>query len=80
ALGRKYFSFSCLFLVSVCLQVVSMFMIAEHNQTLILYSMALFITGAGLNVSCINMMLTQLFKKEDNKRRIEFSINYICMN
>ncbi|AJI68940.1 putative membrane protein [Francisella tularensis] len=42
ALGGKYFSFRGLFLVSVCLQVVGMFMIAEHNQTLIVYSMALF--------------------------------------
>ncbi|AHH46686.1 peptide transporter [Francisella tularensis subsp. holarctica PHIT-FT049] len=80
ALGGKYFSFRGLFLVSVCLQVVSMFMIAEHNQTLIVYSMALFITGAGLNVSCLNMMLTQLFKTEDHNRRIAFSINYSCMN
>ncbi|MDE4950997.1 hypothetical protein NAI70_09945 [Francisella tularensis subsp. holarctica] len=42
--------------------------------------MALFITGAGLNVSCLNMMLTQLFKTEDHNRRIAFSINYSCMN
>ncbi|MDE4990500.1 MFS transporter, partial [Francisella tularensis subsp. holarctica] len=42
ALGRQYFSFRGLFLVSVCFQVVSMFMIAEHNQSLIVYSMALF--------------------------------------
>jgi POT family proton-dependent oligopeptide transporter len=63
-LGGKFFSFRGLFLISLSLQVISMFMIAEHNQTIIIYGMALFITGAGLNVSCINMMLTQLFKSK----------------
>lgn len=80
ALGGRYFSFRGLFLVSVALQVVSMFMIAIHNQTVIIYGMALFITGAGLNVSCLNMMLTQLFKSDDLNRRVAFSINYSCMN
>lgn len=80
ALGGKFFSFRGLFLISLSLQVVSMFMIAVHNQTVIVYGMALFITGAGLNVSCINMMLTQLFKPEDRSRRVAFSINYSCMN
>ncbi|QLE79829.1 peptide MFS transporter [Francisella sp. Scap27] len=80
ALGGKFFSFRGLFLISVALQVVSMFMIAEHHQTIIIYGMALFITGAGLNVSCLNMMLTQLFKSKDRNRRVAFSINYSCMN
>jgi POT family proton-dependent oligopeptide transporter len=79
-LGGKFFSFRGLFLISLSLQVISMFMIAEHNQTIIIYGMALFITGAGLNVSCINMMLTQLFKSKDRNRRVAFSINYSCMN
>ena len=79
-LGGRYFSFRGLFLFSVLLQIISMFLIAIHNQQIILIGMAIFITGSGLNVSCINMMLTQLFSANDNNRRIAFSVNYSCMN
>ena len=40
----------------------------------------MFITGTGVNTSCINMMLTQRFTSEDRRRRVAFSINYSCMN
>ena len=80
ALGGKYFSFRGLFLFSLVLQIISMFFIATTDKHLILMGMALFITGSGLNVSCVNMMLTQLFAANDKKRNIAFSVNYSCMN
>lgn len=80
ALGGRYFSFRGLFTISLTMQIIGMCFIAVPTQALILLGMAIFITGSGLNVSCINMMLTQLFKADDRRRRIAFSINYSFMN
>ena len=48
------------------------------NQVLI--GLALFLTGSGLNVTCINMMLTQRFAPEDPRREGAFLWNYAGMN
>ncbi|MFZ9035915.1 MAG: MFS transporter [Francisellaceae bacterium] len=79
-LGGRYLSFRALFLISILLQVIGLSLLAIPTKMIILFGMATFITGAGLNVSCINMMLTQLFSATDKRRRIAFSINYSCMN
>ena len=42
--------------------------------------LALFLTGSGLNVTCINMMLTQRFTPEDPRREGAFLWNYAGMN
>jgi len=42
--------------------------------------MGFFVTGVGLNISCINMMLTQLFAADDFRRRTAFSLSYAFMN
>ncbi len=78
--GGRYLSFRALFSVSLCLQFIGLCLIAVHEYSIILIGMAVFITGAGLNVSCINMMLTQLFSQNDKRRRIAFSVNYSFMN
>lgn len=80
AVGGRYISFRALFFVSLFLQVVGLSLISIHSHFVILSGMAVFITGAGLNVSCINMMLTQLFAQNDERRRVAFSINYSFMN
>ena len=40
----------------------------------------MFLTGSGLNVTCINMMLTQRFKPDDDRRESAFLWNYAGMN
>ena len=81
ALGGRYFSFRGLFGISLGLQFVSMFLIADSaHREIVLLGMAMFVTGTGLNVSCINMMITQRFTSSDKRRRIAFSVNYSCMN
>jgi proton-dependent oligopeptide transporter, POT family len=42
--------------------------------------LALFLTGSGLNVTCINMMLTQRFTSDDPRREGAFLWNYAGMN
>ena len=44
------------------------------------WGLALFLTGSGLNVTCINMMLTQRFTPEDERRESAFLWNYAGMN
>jgi POT family proton-dependent oligopeptide transporter len=44
------------------------------------WGLALFLTGSGLNVTCINMMLTQRFAPEDERREGAFLWNYAGMN
>ena len=44
------------------------------------WGLALFLTGSGLNVTCINMMLTQRFKPDDIRREGAFLWNYAGMN
>ena len=78
--GGRFLSFRALFSISLLLQFIGLCLIAIHQRLIILIGMATFITGSGLNVSCINMMLTQLFKQNDKRRRIAFSINYSFMN
>lgn len=78
--GGRYLSFRGLFFVSLFLQFVGLCLIAIHTKAIVLMGMATFITGSGLNVSCINMMLTQIFDQNDKRRRIAFSVNYSFMN
>ncbi|MED7789702.1 MFS transporter [Francisella sp. 19X1-34] len=79
-IGGRYLSFRGLFFVSLFLQFVGLCLIAIDTKAIVLMGMATFITGSGLNVSCINMMLTQLFDQNDKRRRIAFSVNYSFMN
>ncbi|MCF6765180.1 MFS transporter [Thiotrichales bacterium 19S3-7] len=80
SLGGSMMSFRGLFTMSLMLQIFGLIGIAMDDTNIILGGMALFLTGSGLNVSCVNMMLIQLFKQNDERRRIAFSINYSCMN
>lgn len=45
-----------------------------------LWGLAFFLAGSGLNVTCINMMLTQRFSPEDDSRESAFFWNYAGMN
>ncbi|MCF6807763.1 MFS transporter [Thiotrichales bacterium 19S9-12] len=80
SLGGGIMSFRGLFTISLLLQIAGLIFIATQEMNMVLGGMALFLTGSGLNVSCVNMMLMQLFKRDDERRRVAFSINYSCMN
>lgn len=79
-LGGGLLSYRNLFFVSLLLQTLGLLGIASSDMHYILAGMAAFLTGSGLNVSCINMMLTHRFEPGDMKRRVAFSVNYSCMN
>ncbi|SPW34889.1 Dipeptide and tripeptide permease B [Edwardsiella tarda] len=79
-LGGRCLSNRNLFVLGMVLQVIGCYLIAELGVTGLYWGLAMFLTGSGLNVTCINMMLTQRFAPDDNRRESAFLWNYAGMN
>ena len=79
-LGGRFLSNRNLFVGGMVLQVIGCACIAGGTLALFYFGLALFLTGSGLNVTCINMMLTQRFTPEDPRREGAFLWNYAGMN
>src|SRR5881394_2283709 len=79
-LGGRFLSNRNLFVGGMALQVFGCASIATSTLALFYVGLALFLTGSGLNVTCINMMLTQRFTPEDPRREGAFLWNYAGMN
>src|SRR3954470_19682725 len=79
-LGGRFLSNRNLFVGGMVVQVLGCAAIATGSTPLFYVGLALFLTGSGLNVTCINMMLTQRFAPEDPARESAFLWNYAGMN
>lgn len=79
-LGGRYLSNRNLFVLGMVLQVVGCWVLSGQSADGLYWGLAMFLTGSGLNVTCINMMLTQRFAPEDNRRESAFLWNYAGMN
>ena len=79
-LGGRFLSNRNLFVGSMAVQVIGCACIATGTLAMFYLGLALFLTGSGLNVTCINMMLTQRFTPEDPRREGAFLWNYAGMN
>ena len=79
-LGGRFLSNRNLFIGGMVLQVFGCGWIALGSMAAMYWGLALFLTGSGLNVTCINMMLTQRFAPEDERRESAFLWNYAGMN
>ena len=79
-LGGRFLSNRNLFVGGMALQVIGCACISVGTLALFYLGLALFLTGSGLNVTCINMMLTQRFAPEDPRREGAFLWNYAGMN
>src|SRR5262245_49862191 len=79
-LGGRFLSNRNLFVGGMALQVLGCGWIALGSMAGMYWGLALFLTGSGLNVTCINMMLTQRFAPEDEGRESAFLWNYAGMN
>src|SRR5215831_7750572 len=79
-LGGRFLSNRNLFVGGMVLQVVGCGAISLGSMAAMYWGLALFLTGSGLNVTCINMMLTQRFSPEDERRESAFLWNYAGMN
>lgn len=79
-LGGRLLSYRNLFAVGIILQIVACLFLSLEAIRVFYWGLALFLVGAGISVTCINMMLTQLFKPEDKGREAAFLWNYSGMN
>ena len=79
-LGGRFLSNRNLFVGGMVLQVLGCATISLGSAPAMYWGLALFLTGSGLNVTCLNMMLTQRFAPEDNRRESAFLWNYAGMN
>jgi POT family proton-dependent oligopeptide transporter len=79
-IGGRYLSYRSLFSIAMGLQLVGCLLIAVPSVTFLLWGLAAFLAGTGLNVTCINCMVTQLFAPDDKRREAAFLWNYSGMN
>ena len=79
-LGGRFLSNRNLFVGGMLLQVLGCGTMSFGTVDTMYLGLALFLTGSGLNVTCINMMLTQRFAPADLRRESAFFWNYAGMN
>ncbi|MFI4962965.1 MAG: peptide MFS transporter [Legionellales bacterium] len=78
--GGRLLSNRSLFCVGMVAQVIGCVLLSFSSTTFLYYGLAAFLTGSGLNATCLNCMLTQRFAPEDTGREKAFLWNYAAMN
>jgi len=79
-LGGRFLSWRFLFTIGMVLQIIACLILSVPQLNYLYVGLAFFLVGSGLNVTCINMMVTQLFEPEDKRRETAFLWNYALMN
>lgn len=79
-IGGRYLSYRSLFFIGMLSQVAGCILISVPDTTYLLWGLSFFLGGSGLNVTCINCMVTQLFEPDDKRREAAFLWNYSGMN
>ena len=78
--GGRFLSYRILFSIGMMAQLIGCLWIAIPTLPFFFWGLAAFLTGAGINVTCVNCMLTQLFQPNDKRRETAFLWNYSGMN
>lgn len=78
--GGRYLSYRSLFSIGMISQIAGCVLISIPDTHFLLWGLAAFLGGSGLNVTCINCMVTQLFEPDDKRREAAFLWNYSGMN
>jgi POT family proton-dependent oligopeptide transporter len=79
-MSGRFISNRHLFIIGMVFQLVACIVMAQCTIFTMFLGLSMFLTGCGLNVTCINNMLTQLFDSEDPRREKAFLWNYSGMN
>lgn len=79
-IGGRLLSYRGLFLIGMLLQAFGCLVLSFLSVSTLLIGTAIFLSGCGLNVICINCMMTQLFDAHDKRRETAFLWNYSGMN
>ena len=78
--GGRIFSYRVLFCLGMVAQATGCLLLATQHIEYLYLGLGAFLTGSGLNVTCVNCMLTQRFTADDNRRETAFLYNYAGMN
>lgn len=78
--GGRLLSNRALFCVGMLAQVMGCLLLSIDTIDFLYYGLAAFLTGSGLNVTCVNCMLTQRFSPNDTRREKAFLWTYAGMN
>lgn len=78
--GGRYFSYRALFCLGMVAQILGCLILATNQMAYLYLGLGAFLTGSGLNVTCINCMVTQQFPATDTRRETAFLYNYAGMN
>jgi POT family proton-dependent oligopeptide transporter len=79
-IGGRYLSYRSLFGIGMLAQLLGLILLSIPDTAHLLWGLAFFLGGAGLNITCINCMVTQLFEPDDKRREAAFLWNYSGMN
>lgn len=79
-IGGRYLSYRSLFCIGMICQLLGLLLLSIPDTAHLLWGLAFFLGGAGLNITCINCMVTQLFEPDDKRRESAFLWNYSGMN
>lgn len=78
--GGKFFSNRVLFCIGMVCQFIGSLILSMLKFEFLNVGLAFFLTGAGINVTCLSAILTQRFDPEDTRRESAFIWNYSGMN
>ncbi|WP_298624025.1 peptide MFS transporter [uncultured Legionella sp.] len=78
--GGRLLSNRTLFCIGMLAQVLGCVLLSLGGEIYLYYGLAAFLTGSGLNVTCVNCMLTQRFAPDDSRRETAFLWSYAGMN
>jgi POT family proton-dependent oligopeptide transporter len=78
--GGRLLSNRALFCVGMVAQFLGCILLSIGSLSSLYYGLAAFLTGTGLNVTCLNCMLTQRFAPNDTRRETAFLWCYAGMN
>lgn len=79
-IGGRWISYRGLFSIGMILSALGCVFISFDNMAMLYWGLAIFLVASGMNVTCINCMLTQLFRPDDKRRESAFLWNYSGMN
>ncbi|MCD6055321.1 MAG: di-/tripeptide transporter [Gammaproteobacteria bacterium] len=80
-IGGRYLSYRVVVIVGVLGQLVGVLALAEGSLPLFYWGLAFMLIGTGTLVTSLNMLLSQLFSRDDvSRRETAFFWNYASMN
>ncbi|MBV53900.1 MAG: MFS transporter [Coxiellaceae bacterium] len=79
-IAGRFFTYRALIAVGVFFQLIAALFLSQQTLLTLYIGMAAMLVGTGTMVTCINMLVSQLFSPTDSRRETAFLWNYSGMN